>query len=780
VESTLDAPVPKQRRRFRIVAILLVAGAVLALCWRVFFLGETFCQGDLSGYYRPAKWLLAPLARSSGGVPVWNPFFGSGQPFAGNPEHEVFHPLTSLFFLLPFELAFVLQVTVPLLIAVVSMHVLLRTLGRSPWASLMGALAWAFGGYLLSSTTLLPTLFGASVIPLALVFVARLLRGDDGRDVVGLALCVAWQCLAGEPSILLVTALPYAALIAHERRHFTLTALFRIAGGIALGMSIGAVTLIPGIDHVSKTIRAAGLPEAWASLWSMPPLRALDLISPNALGHPETLGGYWGLSWYAPRPGPLLASFYPGLLVTALAVAAFRLRWRRLWPWIALAAIGFLLALGRFFPLWPLLRRLPLASAVRFPEKFALLLVLPVVVVAAYGFDLVLRGPRRQRRVMAILLATLGAAGVLLAMLLWLARAAFDHAGVMAGDALRVAVVALSLATLFVLRRRLRYPLLAPIFVVALAIDVVTAGRAVLPTCEPSDLNTPPAFLRELASSARNETIFHWAAWLPGVRTAMGTQGMAKPPIPAQWGLAMTLESDFDLTQLRWTWEATDRFWGVVHQDRQMALPLLRRRGVTAVVQAGSGGSGPAATVFVGNQPIPIEAVPIADSRPFVFAARRVEIVDGNDGWETTVMRLRDEAAGAACVDRSSLDSFPGTPAPAEIGAVERSPDRLSLRVLARGPQPSFLAINQTWDPFWEATMDGAPAQLLRTDISLSGLVVPAGPHTIVLAYHNPWLDLGMATSAFGLLAALALLVLRVVRAGRRGPEPGRGAEARE
>jgi hypothetical protein len=163
-----------------------------------------------------------------------------------------------------------------------------------------------------------------------------------------------------------------------------------------------------------------------------------------------------------------------------------------------------------------------------------------------------------------------------------------------------------------------------------------------------------------------------------------------------------------------------------------------------------------------------------------VFAARRVEIVDGNDGWETTVMRLRDEAAGAACVDRSSLDSFPGTPAPAEIGAVERSPDRLSLRVLARGPQPSFLAINQTWDPFWEATMDGAPAQLLRTDISLSGLVVPAGPHTIVLAYHNPWLDLGMATSAFGLLAALALLVLRVVRAGRRGPEPGRGAEARE
>jgi hypothetical protein len=249
----------------------------------------------------------------------------------------------------------------------------------------------------------------------------------------------------------------------------------------------------------------------------------------------------------------------------------------------------------------------------------------------------------------------------------------------------------------------------------------------------------------------------------------MGTQGIAKPPIPAQWGLAMTLESDFDLTQLRWTWEATDRFWGVVNQDRQMTLPLLRRRGVTAVVQAGKSGSGPAGTVFLGTQSIPVEAVAISDSRPFAFAARRVEIVDGNDGWEAAVMRLRGDAADTACVDRSSLDSFPSLPAPAEVRLVERNPDRFSLRVLAQGPEPSFLAINQTWDPFWRATIDGVPARLLRTDISLSGLAVPPGSHAIELAYHNPWLDAGMATSALALLACLVLSILRVVRARRSG-----------
>jgi hypothetical protein len=148
VEPTLGPDVGKRNHHFRLVAILLLASTVVVLCWRVLFLGEVFCQGDLSGYYRPAKSLISSLARASGGVPVWNPFFGSGQPFAGNPEHEIFHPLTTLFFLLPFEVAFSLQVILPLLIAAGSMFLLLRTLGRSPWASLMGAMSWGYGGYL--------------------------------------------------------------------------------------------------------------------------------------------------------------------------------------------------------------------------------------------------------------------------------------------------------------------------------------------------------------------------------------------------------------------------------------------------------------------------------------------------------------------------------------------------------------------------------------------------------------------------------------------------------
>lgn len=760
--------VPAGHRRFPIAAVLLVGGVLAALSFRVLFFGEAFSQADLASYHRPEKSLIASLARASGGVPAWNPFFGSGQPFAGNPEHEIFHPLTTLFFLLPFEAAFSLQVILPLLLGTAGMFALLRALRRSKWASLMGALSWGFGGYLLSVTSLLPSLFAASALPLGLAFAVRLVHGAKARELVGVALCVGWQCLSGEPSILIVTVLPFATLLVLERRQVSRRAVLGIAAGLAMGVAIGAVALVPGFDHASKTVRASGLPAEWASLWSMPPLRVLDLLSPHAFGHPERLGAYWGLSWYAPRPGPFLLSLYPGLLVTALAVAACACRFRRLLPFVVLGGLGYLLALGKYFPLWPALRRLPLLQAVRFPEKFAVLAILSLVIVAAFGFDYFVRGPERTRRTLIVVLASLGGVALLLAGALWLARGSFEHAGLVAGDALRVGVVAGVLAALFGLRSRLRAAALPPILVSVLAIDLVSAGQSVMATHDRSELNSPPAFLRAAAASGRDETVFHWAAWIPGVTSEVGSRGLARPPIPVQWGLGLTLESDFDLTQLRWTWEATDHFWGVVNQNRAMVAPLLRRRGVTTVVQAGVSGEGPAGTAYARGVPIPITAAAIPGSQRFAFPARRVEIVDGNEGWERAVSRLGDAAADTACVDQSALTAFPGPPSPAEVQITSRTPGRVAMGVLSHGPSPSFLAVNQTWDPFWQASIDGEPARLLRTDISLSGLVVPPGRHAVVLEYRNPWLRAGMAVSACALLGCLLVILL-----ARRSRVPG-------
>jgi uncharacterized membrane protein YfhO len=82
--------------------------------------------------------------------------------------------------------------------------------------------------------------------------------------------------------------------------------------------------------------------------------------------------------------------------------------------------------------------------------------------------------------------------------------------------------------------------------------------------------------------------------------------------------------------------------------------------------------------------------------------------------------------------------------------------------VTANGPRPAFVAVNQTWDEGWSARVDGVPWTVVRTDLSLSGLLVPPGRHHAELSYGDPWVTGGLAIS----LCALAVILVLCVAAG--------------
>ena len=748
-------------RRIGLVAVGLLLASVAGLFWRVLFLGDTFGDRDLAFYYHPAKSLIAPLARASQGIPLWNPFFASGQPFAANPEHEVFHPLTSLFFFLPFELAFRLQLILPILAGLGSMYFLLRVLRRSRLASLFGALGWGCGGYLLSTTNLLPILLAVSILPLALAFVVRLVRGPRGADVAALALCVGGEALAGEPSTLLMTPLFCAAAVLatwRGRAHFGPTA---VVAGLLLGLAVGSVTLLPGIHHARKTVRASGLDVSQTGEWSMPPVRALDLLSPNVLGHvePGNERQYWGRSLYPQRESPYFFSLYPGLAVTLLAFAACRRRARVLVPWIALAGFGYLLSLGEHFALWRLLRHLPVLSSIRFPEKYALLFILPIIVMSAHGFDQVVMGGRAARQRLAWILAglavmaALAAAAIALAAKQWAADFPWRVATV---DALRVAGVAATLLVVFWPRLPWGRTTRALAVCAVLALDLVSTGRDIIHTTPVQALTTPPASFVPLLNRGADDLIYHAAEWHP---TLGKTEGAGKPPLPAQWGLAMTLENDFDLTFLRWTDDGTLAFRRAVAADPSLAKPLLQRRGVTAVVQFRQGAHWQDGFVVGPTGQNPVEVVFIHGQQPIVFAAAHVEIVHGTEGWLFAVQRLRGQVRDSVCVDDASLAGFPLPPSPAEVQVRSRTPESIAMDVDAKGPTPSFVAFNQTWDEGWQLSMDGTAEPLLRTEVSLSGFVVPPGKHRVVIAYSDGWVTTGAALSLLAVLGCLTLVL---------------------
>jgi hypothetical protein len=553
-----------------------------------------------------------------------------------------------------------------------------------------------------------------------------------------------------------------AAAVLTERRHLAKRAFPSLAASLLLGLALGAVTLIPGLHHAGKTVRAMGVPEPMANLWSMPAWRAFEIFTPYPLGHVVSgqPGLFWGGFFYDPRVLPFYRSLYPGLVIALLAIFALVARWRRLWPWLVVALLGFAMALGRNFPVWSLVRRLPFFSEIRFPEKFSLLFCFPIVTLAAYGFDYAVLGPARARLWMKRALLKFVALGLLAACAVWLARKQLPShlpQEQTLHDCLRLSLVALaSLLPLWLARRLGRARRALAVYVV-LAFDLIAVGRGLVSTTTVASLTTPPSFLMPLVQHRQDDVIFHMAAWAPDLDVSLG---LARPPIPVEWGLAMTYERDFDLTQLRWTAEATAAFWEALEADPRFVAPVLARRGVTAVVQFRPGVSAPEANLKSPTGAYTLEATAIRDPRPFAFAVRRTHVVHGPDGWLQAVRELGSEIPDVALVDSGQSRTLPEQPSPARVRVVARTPVQFAIEVEAAGPAASFIAVNQTWDRGWRARVDGILEPIVRTDISLSGVLVPPGQHRVEFEYFDDALAAGLAVSVVAALACLAMVLL--------------------
>jgi len=717
---------------------------------------------DQAAYYWPVKSLLQPLARLSGGLPLWNPLLASGQPFAANPEHAVFHPLTAFFLVLPFELAFRLQVLLPVAAALLTAFFLGRALELGLASALVLAGSWAFGGYVLSNVDLLPILYAVAALPAALAYAVRLGRRSRTADVAGLGVSLGFVVLSGEPSTLLLCGVLLPAAFLHGRRIAVSSGepgdlpggLRRLGVGLLLGAGIGAVVLIPGLDHARKTVRAKGLDRAAASEWSTPPVRLLELFVPDLCAMkstaPEAIA--WRKQLYPKRDFPFFFSIYPGLLVAALAV----LSWLR--PrapervWLPVALLGVLVAAGSDLPFWGLAQRLPLLSGLRYPEKFLLLAAVAVTVSGACRLESLLQGAPSSRWKVAV--------GFLaLALLFALLRLGPFPGDVFAGSLARQAIVATLCGAALLLAARpgsaSDHAPLSLLLVLLTAGDLAEAGRRFL-VIEPIEtMKVLPPQLAALVTRPPNGYLAHLADRHP---TLYRLSGLGAPPIPAQWRIPTALDRDFDLTELAWSARATTTVLSAVSDLPAARTAIFQRRGIAALLHFRPGApSNPAEAARIPLATL-LQLSFVPDPKPFAFLANRIRVVDGEAGWRSAMESLGSAAADTACVDRADAAGLPTEVTPGSVTVVEQRPNGLSLSVSS--PGDAFLCVNQTWDPGWVATVDGAPARVYRTDLSLCGVAIPRGEHRVVLAYRNRWIATGIAITLVS-LAACALLVRR-------------------
>jgi hypothetical protein len=154
-------------------------------------------------------------------------------------------------------------------------------------------------------------------------------------------------------------------------------------------------------------------------------------------------------------------------------------------------------------------------------------------------------------------------------------------------------------------------------------------------------------------------------------------------------------------------------------------------------------------------EPIRILRVPHPLGRTYVAGGAR--IADGAPSLRLIEDPSFDPRREVILPDGAPV-ATPATP-PGTSRIVEWRPDR--IRIEAKLAAPGYVVVVDAYDPSWRATVDGAPAEILRANVAFRAVRVPEGRHFIEMVCRPRSLYAGVTASALTALALVAGLSRR-------------------
>lgn len=757
----------------------LIALSTLALVPALLFLdvlagNSVFYARDVALYFYPVKKIFRDIVLS-GEFPYWTPLISGGQPVAANPAYEVFYPPNWLM-LLPSPLhAFGLLIVAHLQLAAFSMWALLRSLRIGRFAACAGALSFSIGGFALSSVQLMPILFSAAWMPLTCLFARRYLRERQSRDLALAAVSFAMQLLIGEPITVLQTGilLGLYALFRPERR-----TVRRIATEVALvglislaAFFVSAVQMIPMLDHYGDSVRSQGFDYRLVADLSTPPIRLVEFFFPSPFGsdRADSSRPYWGP--YV--RGAFYPGIYPGLLIAVAGLAGVAARVRGSLLFVVAATVSIVFALGDHLPLLRWLYDAGLADSLRFPEKFLLMAIFAMVVFGAASLDRLIAGDLRVRRysiaiaILTALLASIAALTTVLPSARTLFKAFWNvpyEDVTLAIEASRrvwlAAVIRGTLAAVSIaLVARLRHRWAGVLLVVFMAVDLGPWSLELTPRMPMAYYTDPPPIVHRMAADRHTYRIFALGDWT-GNAERRQAYVQRRPHYfllqrnallglsPAIWGIRGAMQVDYDLTVLQSTADFVRGVWGLKERtpdwlNYASAMSNIRYVGYFRSIEEAIRRSGVDARTLEPMRYIEGRAYP-----RYYFATQMARI----RSVEEFIAAI---ASGEYDRQTAFIDDEPFTPAPGRVLRWAETNNRILVDVESEAV--GFLIASVTAHKYWTATIDGAAADIVRTNLGYQGVVVPRGRHIVELRYQNPLVWTGGAVSVASLLA-LALV----------------------
>lgn len=361
--------------------------------------------------------LLAIEQLKSGRMPWWNPYAFSGTPLLANLQSAPFYPLNLIYWIFDFNLAWIIQVLLQPVLAIIFTYLFLRSLKLSSLSAFVGGVIFAFSGYM--TVWLELNTVGQAILWLPLVLYS-LTRGLENFQFYWLAVIgITSSIFAGHiqsTTYLIALSASYTIYLhfAHRYKFKNNTQklthpLFPVFA-LTIAILISAIQLIPAYQLLSFSPRVGVNPEIF-SRFLLPFKHLITFFIPNFFGNPAT-NNYWSRDYNE-------FMVYFGLLPLIFAVTSFYLPKKSATHkfFIGVFWASLLFALATPIAHLPLILKLPVLSSSA-PARILVLTQFAGAVLAAFSLNSLPRLKQNLWRVTQTVCILIGAFSVL-TLILW-------------------------------------------------------------------------------------------------------------------------------------------------------------------------------------------------------------------------------------------------------------------------------------------------------------------------------------------------------------------------
>ena len=723
------------RARDLFLAPVVLLALTIGVHWKTLLTNQysDFDKPDLT--YQVAPWLQAQAVPWHHFHPMlWDPYQVGGQSLIGQVQPGVAYPFNWLLFLSPLKHGFIRDAVFNWYIALIrfmaalACYALCRDLGRSRAASLLGACAFAFAGYVAS--TAWPQLINGTVwAPLVFLFSLRSLRGE--RPLVnailsGACLGIAW--FSGHHQIPFFTTLAISAVwLYHIARKQRAERSLQFAALLATMLLVSAVQTFPAYSYGHTAVRWANASHELT--WNEPvPYSVHDEFSLN----PASVLGVFLESVYT-HSNPFV-----GIVVLALAILAVALAWTEtpVRIFAAVATGGLLFAFASPTILHGIIYALvPFADKARNPAMAVFIFHLGVCVMAAFGADAVIE----QASSIWVKRVTVACGAVAIAIWIYQAVTQLFHvspAARTAPIAVTGLVAILFIALLYALRAGTIQPRSASwLLIVLVMLEVGSLTQA--------DLQNRDLGFRYWGMLSRDADVAAFLKSRPGPFRV----DFKEDDVPYNFGDWYGVESYMGYVSsapeafihIQGSQRAHDLFGVRYYVSRQPPRP-----GLTEIFTSAAG----------------IKVFEIPTAMPRAWSVHETFPIHNLDELEPhlTHPSLDFNRTVLLMGDLPPLENCTGDQVRLVRHDIQRS--TLDVNMACRG----MVVLADGYSKDWTATIDGQPAPLYAAYATIRGVVVERGHHQIDMRYRLLSVYLG------GALTALSLLAVSLLAAcGKRG-----------